>query len=86
MMILLKVMIIIFLVMLLNRTEGFHSKEEIRKKSKELYKHRDMFTPDYNYSKIKKKITWIDPIITNDASKLSAENKLTISNLENIFK
>jgi hypothetical protein len=65
----------------INKKEKF-SDQEIKNKSKHIYQHKDLFTPGVQYTKIKKHIEWIDPIIYNDVYNLSIKEKLSISNLE----
>ena len=84
-MIVLKVFIIVMLMSLWNNTEGFQSKAEIRQKATELHDNRDLFIPNVKYGKVKKKISWIDPVVFDDTYKLHLEKEPTISDLENIF-
>lgn len=84
-----KIIIIVMMLYLLmhpNKSEGFHSEHEIKKKAGELYEHREMFQPTTKYSVVKRKIPWIDPVTFTDTYNLARQKNLSISNLESIFK
>jgi hypothetical protein len=82
-----KIIVILLLIIIINynskNTEGFSSKQEIKKKAQELYSNKEMFKPGVKYSNIKKEMKWVDPIIYDDVYKLSLKENLSISNLEN---
>ena len=85
----LKVLVAILLIYWLtrpNKSEGFHSEREIKMKAGELYEHREMFRPETKYGTVKRKIPWIDPVTFTDTYNLARKKKVSISNLENIFK
>lgn len=75
------IILIIFINYNKNKKESF-SDEEIKKKSHDIYKNKELFVPGVTYSKIKSNITWIDPIMYNDVYKLSLKEPISISNLE----
>jgi hypothetical protein len=85
-----KVFIIVILLLIItqtsNRNEGFMSSHQIKMKTTDLYNNRDVFQPGVNYGKVKKRMSWIDPVIYDDVYKESLKNKLSYSNLEKIFK
>jgi hypothetical protein len=74
-------LILIFKIFFINKKENF-SDQEISYKSRRIYQHKDLFTPGVQYTKIKKHIEWIDPVLYDDVYNLSIKEKLTISNLE----
>jgi hypothetical protein len=74
------------LVMTLNSSEGFLSDAEIKQRASELHNNRDMFVPNVKYGQIKQKISWIDPVVFDDAYHMNLKKDPTISDLENIFK
>ena len=69
-----------------NKTEGFYSEQEIKKKARELYENKELFLPTSKFRTAKNRIAWIDPVTFTDAYNLSLKNKLNISNLESIFR
>jgi hypothetical protein len=79
------VVILLYLLTINDKNEKFQSEADIKKKSNELFKFKNMFKPSTSYSSVKKKISWIDPVIYDNVYKLSLREKLTISNLENSF-
>jgi hypothetical protein len=81
--------IILMLLMIINQqskqTENMSNKE-IKRKSIDLFKNKDMFKPGVKYSSVKKKVSWIDPVVHDEVYKEALNNNLSISNLEKIFK
>jgi hypothetical protein len=79
--------IIIAVLILVNtksfNRESFSPNQEIKDKTTELYKNKELFTHDAKFTKIKSVINWIDPVIYDDVYTLALTEKLTISNLEN---
>jgi hypothetical protein len=75
--------LLIFLLhkLFLKKKEKF-TDQEIKNKSKILYKNKDLFTPGVKYTKIKDKMQWIDPVMYDDVYHLALNEKLSISNLE----
>jgi len=82
-----KILIIIILILYLKPArEGFALEPtELDNRKKELYYHKDLFTPGVTYSKIKSKLPWIDSVVFEDAYQLALSDKLSISNLEKII-
>lgn len=79
-----KIVCIIFLLIFIQSDltyEGFTPKE-IEIKSKDIYRHKNIFVPNVKYNTIKKRIKWIDPVTYNDIYKLSINKKLSINNIK----
>jgi hypothetical protein len=72
---------ILIFIIYKNKKEKFSS-EEIKSKSLDIYKNKDVFVPGANYTNVKQTIKWIDPIVYNDVYKLALNEKISISNLE----
>jgi hypothetical protein len=83
-----KVILIFFLILILitpYHSEGFQSPEVINERAHNIYDNKVLFEPYTSYSKIKKKIPWIDPVVYNDVFSLSREKKLSISNIKDVL-
>jgi Fe-S oxidoreductase len=57
----------------------------IKKKTSEILDHVNMFDPNIDYLKVKKKLKWLDPVTYHDTYKLKTGGKLTTKNLNNTF-
>lgn len=76
------IIILLFIVDYQNKKEGFSS-PNLKQKSNDVLKQKNIFKPGVKYIDVKNKIPWIDPVVYNDVYKLSLKEDLTISNLEN---
>lgn len=85
-----KVFVILILMLIITMTfkknEGFMSKKEIKIKTTELYKNKDIFKSGVRYGQVKKRLSWIDPVVYDDVYKESLKNDLSYSDLEKIIK
>lgn len=80
-----QLVLICFLVYILIRQkgkEGYQSPEIVTKKAKILYSNKALFNPHTDYSYIKTKIPWIDPVIYNDVFSLARKEKMSVRNIE----
>lgn len=68
-----------------NNYEGFQSEEVLNKQAKILYDNKNLFKPATPYTKIKKKIPWIDPVIYNDTFKVSQKKNCTVDDIKNVL-
>jgi hypothetical protein len=72
--------LLIIIIKLCEKTEGFTS-HEIEKKSREIFINKHQFIPNVKYNTIKNALPWVDPVTYNDIYKLSLNNKLNINNI-----
>jgi hypothetical protein len=75
--------LLIYMLIRTNKQEGFQSPEVINKQAHILHKNKSLFEPYTKYTDIKKKISWIDPVIYTDMFELSKKNKINIENIKN---
>jgi hypothetical protein len=64
-----------------NRREKF-TNSEINKLSNEILNKKDLFVPGVKYSKIKKNIDNIDPVMYNDIYHLALTKELSLNNIK----
>jgi hypothetical protein len=81
----LTILILIFIIYSYSQKKEKFSQKELKKKVTEVYDKKYLFTSGINYTGVKNRIEWVDPIIYNDIYKLSLKENLTINNLESVL-
>lgn len=71
---------LIFIKLLFNSINGFDPG-----RAKEIYGNKELFNPRRgSYSKAKKEMEWLDPVVYYDSVKLANQNKLTLENIQTL--